>query len=111
MREICPMVSILAPYNLIKQSLQCLSFHRQKKSEQNSKLRQRNGRCFFPKPAFQVPKKKVREDASLYVMMPAHILSDFIVVHAQLCLGLLKTLLNGSAQSAYPDKGFETDIG
>ena len=67
--------------------------------------------AFFPQPDFQVPKKKVRQHARLYVMMPAHILSDFIVVHAQLCLGLLKTLLNRPTQAAKPDKGFEPDAG
>lgn len=56
--------------------------------------------AFFPQPDFQVPEKKVRQHARLYVMMPAHVLSDFIVVHTQLCFGLLKALLNRPAQPA-----------
>ncbi len=55
--------------------------------------------AFFPILIFRC-QRKMRQHARLHVMMPAHILTDFIVVHAQLCLGLLKTLLNRQAQSA-----------
>ena len=63
--------------------------------------------AFFPQPDFQVPKEKMSQHARYYVMMPAGVLSHLILVHSQLGFGLFKALLDGPAQSAEPDKGWQ----
>jgi hypothetical protein len=53
--------------------------------------------AFFSHPDFQVPKKKMGHHACEDMMMPSHVLSHLIMVHAQFSFGLFKALLNGPA--------------
>jgi hypothetical protein len=50
----------LNPDDLLDQGLNGLPLHRQNHLEQNSKLRQSNGWCFFSHPDFKVPEEKTR---------------------------------------------------
>lgn len=61
--------------------------------------------AFFPQPDLQVPEKKMCHYAREDVMMPAHKLAHFVVVHAQLGFGFLETLFDRPSQAAEPNKG------
>jgi hypothetical protein len=62
---------------------------------------------FISQPDLQVPQKEVGQHACENVMMPAHELSNFVMVHAQFGFGFLKALLNRPAQAAEPHQGIE----
>ena len=67
--------------------------------------------AFFPQPDFQVPEEKVCQHAREYVVMPAFVFAELIMIHAKLGFGFLEALFDRPAQSAEPYKSFEPDAG
>src|SRR6185312_8751999 len=61
--------------------------------------------AFFPQAQLQVPQKEMRQHRRQYMVMPARIFADFIVVHPQLGFAFFKALFHGPAQATQPDKG------
>ena len=73
--------------------------HRQDHLEQCSKLRQSNGRHFFPQPDFQVPEEEVGQHPCEHMVVPSTVFSHFAVIQAQVVLGLLEALLDRPTHS------------
>ncbi len=63
--------------------------------------------AFFPQPDLQMPEEEVGEHTCDHVVMPAHELSDLVMVHAELAFGFLKALLNGPTQPTEPHERFQ----
>src|SRR5208283_4256553 len=63
--------------------------------------------AFFPQSDFQVPQKKVGQDACQDMLMPSTKFPDLVMVHPQFGLGFFETLLDGPAQPAEPNKSAE----
>ena len=60
--------------------------------------------AFFPHPDFQVPEEEMSQHAGFDVVVPSWKLTHLVVVHAQFCLGFLKTLFYCSSQTTEPYK-------
>ena len=63
--------------------------------------------AFFPQSDFQVPQKKVGQDACQDMLMPSTKFPDLIMVHPQFDLCFFEALLNSPAQPAEPNKAAE----
>ena len=62
------------------------------------------GRGFFPQTDFHVPEKEMREHTDQHMTIPAGVLTHFIMIHAELGFGLLKTLFDRPPHAAQPHK-------
>ena len=63
--------------------------------------------AFFPQSDFQVPQKKVGQDACQDMLMPSTKFPDLIMVHPQFDLCFFEALLNSPAQPAEPNEAAE----
>ena len=63
-----------------------------------------NAGAFFPQAQLQVPEKKMRQHRRQHVVVPPHILADFVVVHPQFGFAFFKTLFNGPPHATEPDQ-------
>lgn len=66
--------------------------------------------AFSPQPGPQVPDEEVGKHAYENVQLPAAGFAHFIIIHSQLILGLLQTLLHSPSDPAKPDKSLQPGI-
>ena len=51
--------------------------------------------AFFPQPDSHVPEEKMSQHAGDHMVTPPRIFSHLVVIHPQICLGLLEALFDG----------------
>ena len=64
--------------------------------------------AFFSQPDLQVPEEVMPQYARYDVMVPAWKFAYLVLIHAQIGFGFFKALLNGPAETAQPDKCWES---
>ena len=94
MREIGTMVSALDPNNLFNQRFKGVFFHWHSSFSNTLSCDSVIDGAFFSQSDLQMPEKEMSHYTSEDVMMPAHKLAHFVVVHAQLAFGFLETLFD-----------------
>ena len=70
-------------------------FEGQHHFQEPADLRDRKRWGFFFQPELEMPEKEVGQHTREHMMMPARILTDFIVVHPQRRFRFLEALFNG----------------
>jgi hypothetical protein len=92
--EIGAVISYLDPLDQADEGLSFEGFHREHGHDEDSKLRERNERCFSSQPYPKMPKEEVSEHAGEDMVVSCWIFPHLVVIHPDLSFALLKTLLD-----------------